>query len=66
MLISRGIKRERRDSDGTLVSQATDEVTLRGIWSEWKKVMSQDAPASALEPRRARTGTAPRALRGRG
>lgn len=66
MLISRGLKRERRDSDGTLVSQTTDEVTLRGIWSEWKKVMSQDGPASAQEPRQTRAASSARALRGRG
>jgi hypothetical protein len=27
--------------DGTVVGQITDEVTQRGIWRQWKKVMSQ-------------------------
>jgi phenylpropionate dioxygenase-like ring-hydroxylating dioxygenase large terminal subunit len=40
ILISRGMHRERRDKDGTLVGHATDEVTLRGIWAHYLKVMS--------------------------
>jgi len=62
LIISRGLNRERRDSDGTMVGQMTDELTLRGIWSQWKKVMSQESPAAAMrEERRTRqSGTAPR------
>lgn len=44
LLISRGLHREHRDGDDTLVGQMTDEVTLRGIWSHYKKVMTQRAP----------------------
>jgi phenylpropionate dioxygenase-like ring-hydroxylating dioxygenase large terminal subunit len=61
-LIARGMHREQRDSDGTLVGQMTDEVTLRGIWTHYKKIMSQHAPRSAMhDERRARSsGTARR------
>jgi hypothetical protein len=40
VLISRGMYREHRDVDGTLVGHATDEVTLRGIWSHYLNIMS--------------------------
>jgi len=33
----------------------TDEVTLRGIWSHYKRVMSQDAASAMRVERRART-----------
>jgi phenylpropionate dioxygenase-like ring-hydroxylating dioxygenase large terminal subunit len=59
VMIARGIHRERRDTDGTTVGQMTDEVTLRGIWSHYKKVMSQRAPGVARE-RRIRTSIAAR------
>jgi len=55
LLIARGLHRERRDSDGTLVGQMTDEVTLRGIWSHYKRVMSQDAASAMRDERRSRT-----------
>ena len=48
ILISRGIHREHRDDDGTLVAHATDEVTLRGIWSHYLKVMSSNTAASRI------------------
>lgn len=48
LYIGRGLRRERRDSDGTLVGQVTDEVTLRGIWSHYLKVMSQDSSRGAM------------------
>ena len=51
LMIGRGLHREHRDSDGTLVGQMTDEVTLRGIWSHYKKVMTQHAPRGARERR---------------
>lgn len=41
LLLSRGRQRERRDGDGTLIGQMTDEVTQRGIWRQWKRMMSQ-------------------------
>jgi hypothetical protein len=43
LILSRGRQRERRDSDGTLIGQMTDEVTQRGIWRQWKRMMSQGA-----------------------
>jgi phenylpropionate dioxygenase-like ring-hydroxylating dioxygenase large terminal subunit len=51
ILIARGMHREHRDSDGTLVGQMTDEVTLRGIWGHYKRVMTQRSPR--LRERRA-------------
>ncbi len=41
LLLARGLHKESQDSDGTLVGQMTDEVTQRGIWRQWKKMMSQ-------------------------
>jgi len=41
LLLGRGLHQESQDVDGTLVGQITDEVTQRGIWRQWKKVMSQ-------------------------
>jgi phenylpropionate dioxygenase-like ring-hydroxylating dioxygenase large terminal subunit len=38
--ISRGINREERDSDGTLVGKITDEVTQRAQMREWRKLMA--------------------------
>jgi phenylpropionate dioxygenase-like ring-hydroxylating dioxygenase large terminal subunit len=40
LLLSRGMHRERREADGTRVGHVTDEVTQRGIWREWKRVMT--------------------------
>jgi hypothetical protein len=55
LLFARGLRREQRDVDGTLVGQMTDELTQRGIWRQWKKVMSQDVsrPARRGRPRSA-------------
>lgn len=41
LTLSRGRHLEYRDIDGTVVGQITDEVTQRGIWRHWKKVMSE-------------------------
>lgn len=41
LLLARGRRQEHQDMDGTVVGQITDEVTQRGIWRQWKKVMSQ-------------------------
>jgi phenylpropionate dioxygenase-like ring-hydroxylating dioxygenase large terminal subunit len=49
LLFSRGLHRERRDADGSLVGQMTDEVPQRGIWSHWKKLMTEDYAASKLD-----------------
>jgi phenylpropionate dioxygenase-like ring-hydroxylating dioxygenase large terminal subunit len=54
ILISRGMHRERRDDDGTLVGHATDEVTLRGIWSHYLKIISANTAASGISRARAR------------
>jgi hypothetical protein len=54
VLISRGMHRGRRDDDGTLVGHATDEVTLRGIWSHYLKVMLANTAASGISTARAR------------
>ncbi len=40
VILSRGMARERREPDGTRVGHVTDEVTQRGIWREWKRVMT--------------------------
>jgi len=51
LILSRGRQHERRDEDGTLVAQMTDEVTQRGIWRQWKKMMTQGAEAPARRQR---------------
>jgi phenylpropionate dioxygenase-like ring-hydroxylating dioxygenase large terminal subunit len=56
LYIARGLHRQRADRDGSIVGQMTDEVTLRGIWSHYKKVMSPDT-------RTARVRSARRTLR---
>ena len=35
------VSKNARDTSGAIVGQITDEVTQRGIWRHWKKVMSQ-------------------------
>jgi hypothetical protein len=42
-LLSRGLHRERPE-DGLIVGDLSDEVTQRGIWRHWKKVMMQRDP----------------------
>jgi fatty-acyl-CoA synthase len=39
LTISRGAHRERFDADGHVVGDATDEVTLRGIWQHYRDIM---------------------------
>jgi len=46
LLLARGYGQERREPDGTLVGQMTDELTQRAIWRQWKKVMSQGVDVS--------------------
>jgi hypothetical protein len=41
LVLSRGRRQEYQEGDRTIVGQITDEVTQRGIWRQWKKVMSQ-------------------------
>jgi phenylpropionate dioxygenase-like ring-hydroxylating dioxygenase large terminal subunit len=62
LILSRGRQQEYHEADRTIVGQITDEVTQRGIWREWKKVMSQgadDAPAR-LDGSAAAARSAPR------
>ena len=40
LVLARGRQQEYLDVDRTIVGQITDEVTQRGIWRQWKKVMS--------------------------
>jgi hypothetical protein len=51
LLLARGRGQEYQDVDRTVVGQITDEVTQRGIWRQWKKVMSQgvDVPTRRRE-----------------
>ncbi len=54
LLLARGSQQEHCEADGTIVGQITDEVTQRGIWRQWKKLMSQDT--GAISERRRRNG----------
>lgn len=49
----RGMARERRDLDGTTLAARTDELTQRGIWRQWLKVMSQRPARAARMVKRA-------------
>jgi phenylpropionate dioxygenase-like ring-hydroxylating dioxygenase large terminal subunit len=42
LVLARGMHRERRDSDGLLVGDATDEVPQRAIWRQWRKLMEAE------------------------
>ena len=61
LVLSRGARQQRQDVDGTIVGQITDEVTQRGIWRQWKKLMSQDIDAMRDRRRRNGNGVARRA-----
>lgn len=51
LLLSRGFRQEKRGVDGVIAGQITDEVTQRGIWRQWRKVMSQGSEAAvAMRP----------------
>jgi phenylpropionate dioxygenase-like ring-hydroxylating dioxygenase large terminal subunit len=41
LVLARGRQQEYQDVDHAIVGQITDEVTQRGIWRQWKKIMSQ-------------------------
>lgn len=41
VLLSRGLKRERVDTDGSIIGSITDETTQRGQLKQWKKLMGQ-------------------------
>ena len=40
LIIKRGLHRERRDEDGYLVGDATDEVPMRAIWAHYRASMA--------------------------
>jgi hypothetical protein len=63
LMLSRGRQHEYRDIDGTVVGQITDEVTQRGIWRQWKKVMSERADRDPARMDDDRTGAVRRASR---
>jgi len=53
LILSRGMHRERREPDGTRIGHVTDEVTQRGIWREWKRLMTgREDQAESLETMR--------------
>jgi phenylpropionate dioxygenase-like ring-hydroxylating dioxygenase large terminal subunit len=60
-LISRGLHRERHEN-GIIYGDLSDEVTQRGIWRQWKKVMMQGAGVRSAN--RARNGRAITGKRG--
>jgi phenylpropionate dioxygenase-like ring-hydroxylating dioxygenase large terminal subunit len=39
LMLRRGLHRERRDEDGHLIGDATDEVPQRGIWRHYRELM---------------------------
>lgn len=53
-LLSRGLHRERHE-DGMIIGDLADEVTQRGIWRQWKKVMMQGAGAARTARKRAKS-----------
>jgi len=52
LMLGRGLNRERRDRDGTLIGERTDEVTQRGIWRQWLKLMTGAPRQSSRAARR--------------
>jgi phenylpropionate dioxygenase-like ring-hydroxylating dioxygenase large terminal subunit len=47
-VLKRGLHREHRDAAGALVSNLTDETSLRGIWSHYRKLLERSStPVSA-------------------
>jgi phenylpropionate dioxygenase-like ring-hydroxylating dioxygenase large terminal subunit len=56
-LLSRGLQRERHE-DGVIIGDLADEVTQRGIWRQWKKVMTQGTGAARTARTRAGNGMA--------
>ena len=56
LLLSRGIEQQRTSADGAIVGQITDEVTQRGIWRHWKKLMSQTELPARRRSKRSTVG----------
>jgi phenylpropionate dioxygenase-like ring-hydroxylating dioxygenase large terminal subunit len=63
LVLARGRMQEYQDADRTIVGQVTDEVTQRGIWRQWKKVMSQKIDEAPAHLDRSSTGVAREASR---
>jgi phenylpropionate dioxygenase-like ring-hydroxylating dioxygenase large terminal subunit len=55
ILLARGLNRERA-VDGTRVGDLTDETSQRGIWAQWKKVMTARGGRKLSTRRSARLG----------
>ncbi len=51
LVLARGRQQEYQEVDRTIVGQITDEVTQRGIWRQWQKMMSEglDKAAARLD-----------------
>src|SRR5713101_5551801 len=51
LVLARGRRQEYQEVDRTIVGQITDEVTQRGIWRQWQKMMSEglDKAAARLD-----------------
>jgi phenylpropionate dioxygenase-like ring-hydroxylating dioxygenase large terminal subunit len=56
-LLSRGLHRERHE-DGIIIGDLADEVTQRGIWRQWKKMMTQGGEAARTARKRTRSAVA--------
>jgi phenylpropionate dioxygenase-like ring-hydroxylating dioxygenase large terminal subunit len=39
--ITRGLNRERRDENGMIIAETSDELTLRAIWRHWAEIMGE-------------------------
>ena len=58
LIFTRGLHRQHRDPDGSIVGQVTDEVPQRGIWSHWKSVMTGEPAGQSREARLTRLAVA--------
>ncbi len=57
LLLGRGLHQEYQDVNETLVGQITDELIQRGIWRQWKRVMSQKVDTAVRRGRARGTTT---------
>jgi phenylpropionate dioxygenase-like ring-hydroxylating dioxygenase large terminal subunit len=44
LILRRGVRTQRRDEDGFLVGMAYEETTQRGLWSHYRRMMTQTRP----------------------
>jgi hypothetical protein len=42
LILKRGMHRERRDEEGHLIADATDEVTIRAVWRHYRSLMEDE------------------------